>query len=201
LLDLAGDLDDLHQLLAWTAAGRFSARGDGRQIVLLGGSVSTAYTYLLARSLEGEPLQQHLVGLVQYGGMFDLFAYRAAWERGAITIDPGISDLEYLLVALGRPAERPELYLRLSPRDALGPATLPRTLLIHAGRDSIVPAAQSALAADRLAALGTPHRLLLYPDLEHYRDTRKHDATQADMLGQTLAFLAECTRSGQAQGR
>jgi dipeptidyl aminopeptidase/acylaminoacyl peptidase len=189
LLDLAGDLDDLDVLLGLVADGRMSARGDPRRIVLVGGSVSTVYTYLLARQLPGSPLEPRIRGLIQYGGLYDLFRYRRTWEEGRIVIDPGISELEYLVIAFGRPDTRPEIYLRLSPRYALGPGGLPPTLLVHATKDIIVPAEQSELAADGLARLGIAHRLLLYPDAEHYLDTSKREPAQLDMLEQTIAFL------------
>lgn len=191
LLDLDGDMDDLRLLLNLTAAERLSARGDGGRVALAGGSVSTVYTYLLARDLAGSPRAPRVRAAVQYGGLFDLYAFRRSWEEGDVIIDPGISQLEYLLVAFGRPDTRPEFYLRLSPRYALGPASLPPTLLVHAEQDIIVPPAQSRLAADGLARAAIPHRLLLYPELEHYLDIGKRDPAQLDMLEQTVAFLRE----------
>ncbi|HEX5505144.1 MAG TPA: carboxypeptidase regulatory-like domain-containing protein, partial [Thermomicrobiales bacterium] len=189
LLDLAGDLDDLGVLFGLVSDGRLSARGDPTRLVLVGGSVSTVYTYLLARELARGPDRWRLRALVQYGGIFDFFRYRYSWERGRVYIDPGISGLEYLLIALGRPDTRPEIYLRLSPRYDLGPGDLPPTLLIHAGRDVIVPVEQSELADATLTRLGTPHRLLVYPTLEHYLDTSTRNPADVDMLDQTLAFL------------
>jgi acetyl esterase/lipase len=171
-----------------------SARGDPRRIVLVGGSVSTVYTYLMARHLPGSPVEPRVRGLIQYGGLYDLFRFRRTWEEGQIVIDPGISELEYLVIAFGRPDTRPEIYQRLSPRYALGPGGLPPTLLVHATKDIIVPAEQSQLAADGLARLGVAHRLLLYPDVEHYLDTSKREPAQLDMLDQTIAFLGTYAR-------
>ena len=189
LLDLAGDLDDLRLLLNLVAEGQLSARGDRRQIALAGGSVSTVYTYLLAERVATSSRAGAVHAAVQYGGLFDLYAFRQSWEAGDVTIDPGISELEYLLVAFGRPDTRPELYLRLSPRYRIAPASLPPTLLVHAERDIIVPAEQSRLAADGYERAGIPHRLLLYPALEHYLDISKRDPAQLDMLEQTIVFL------------
>ncbi len=191
LLDLEGDLADLRLLLSLTLDGRLSPRGDPGRVALVGGSVSTVYTYLLARDLEGSPARGRIPATVQYGGLFDFFAFRRSWEEGQVVIDPGISALEYLLVAFGRPDTRPELYLRLSPRYDVRPTNLPPTLLVHADRDSIVPVDQSILAAATLAQREIPHRLLRYPDLEHYLDTSKRDPAQLDMLTQTVAFLRE----------
>lgn len=193
LLDLDGDLDDLRVLLNLAASGQFSARGDGSRIVLVGGSVSTVYTYLMAESFAGQPFAANVPALVQYGGLFDFYTFRQSYEAGAIVIDPGISALEYLIVALGRPDTRPELYLRFSPRYALGPTTLPPTLLVHADKDIIVPVEQSKLAATGLNGVGIPHALLLYPELEHYLDISKRDPAQLDMLERTIAFLQTWT--------
>jgi fermentation-respiration switch protein FrsA (DUF1100 family) len=193
LLDLEGDLDDLGALLRLALAGRLAERGDGDRVVLVGGSVSTVYIYLLARELEGAPLGGRVRAAIQYGGLFDLYAFRRRWEEGGVIIDPGISELEYLLVAFGRPDTRPELYLRFSPRYGLGRASLPPTLLVHADKDIIVPVEQSLLADETLGQLGIPHRLLRYPELEHYLDTSKRDPAQLDMLERTVAFLRDHT--------
>jgi acetyl esterase/lipase len=171
------------------AGGKLSERGDTRRIVLVGGSVSTAYTYLMARQLEGSPVREQMKATIQYGGLFDFFRYRRDWEEGKIKIDPGISELEYLLIAFGRPDTRPELYLFLSPRYALGPDSLPPTLLVHAGNDNIVPAEQSHITDETLERLGIQHRFLLYPNVEHYLDVTTRDPTQVDMLNKTLEFL------------
>lgn len=199
LLDLEGDLRDLRLLLSLTLEGRLSPRGDGSRTVLVGGSVSTVYTYLLARDLEGSPDRARVRAAVQYGGLFDLFAFRRSWEEGRVTIDPGISELEYLIVAFGRPDTRPELYLRLSPRYAVRDTTLPPTLLVHADRDIIVPVEQSVFAGAALTRLGVPHRFLRYPEIEHYLDTSKRDPAQLDMLERTVAFLRE--HAGRGDGR
>jgi len=191
LLDLDGDLDDLRLLLNLTAAGELSTRGDGQRIALAGGSVSTVYTYLLAQAVASAPSDANVRAAIQYGGLFDLYAFRHSWEAGQVIIDPGISTLEYLLVAFGRPDTRPELYLRLSPHYTLGATSLPPTLLVHAERDIIVPPGQSRLAATELARLGISQRLLIYPALEHYLDISKRDPAQLDMLDQTVAFLQQ----------
>lgn len=191
LLDLEGDVDDLRVLTSLTASGRLSERGDTSRMVLVGGSVSTVYTYLMAREIEGSQVEEQVKAAIQYGGLFDMFRYRLDWELGNIEIDPGISDLEYLLVAFGRPDSRPEVYLRFSPHYALGPDSLPPTLLVHAGNDIVVPVEQSRITARELSRLGTPHEFLLYPNIEHYLDTSKRDPSQIDMLNKTLDFLQE----------
>jgi hypothetical protein len=193
LLDHDGDMADLRILLNLAASGQFSERGDRSRIVLVGGSVSTIYTYQLAKSFAGQPFAANVPATIQYGGLYDFFAFRHSWETGRVTIDPGISELEYLIIALGRPDTRPELYLRLSPRYDIAAGSLPPTLLVHAEQDIIVPADQSVLAAEGLRAAGIPHQLLLYPELEHYLDISKRDPAQLDMLEKTIAFLQTWT--------
>ncbi len=188
-LDFNGDLHDLELLLQLIATGRLTTRGNPTQIALAGGSASTVYTYLLAQQIAGTPTARNVRAMVQYGGLFDLYHFRQRWTQGAVTIDPGISELEYLLIAFGRPDTRPEIYLRFSPHYRLQHASLPPTLLVHAERDIIVPPDQSRLAAMQLAQLNIPHQLLLYPELEHYLDISKHDPAQFAMLDQTVAFL------------
>ena len=83
--------------------------------------------------------------------------------------------------------------MRFSPRYGLGPSGLPPTLLVHTDRDRIVPPEQSQVAAETLARLGIPYRLLTYPELEHYLDTSKREPAQLDMLSQTVAFLQAYT--------
>jgi hypothetical protein len=189
LLDLEGDVDDLMLLFKLTADGRMSERGDRNSIALVGGSVSTVYTYLMAGEIQGSDTRSKVRALIQYGGLFDFFQFRKDWEEGKVIIDPGLSDLEYLLVAFGRPDTRPEIYSRLSPRFALGPGTLPPTLFVHTGNDIVVPPNQSAIADATLKEWGITSQYLFYPDSEHYLDTSKPDPTQVDMLNRTLAFL------------
>lgn len=191
LLDLAGDIDDLRQLMSMTFNGQMSKRGDGRRVAFVGGSVSTVYTYLMAQEIAGSSSQQNFKAAVNYGGLFNMFRFRQNWEEGQVIIDPGISELEYLLIAFGRPDTRPELYMRFSPYYIINKTTLPPTMLVHVNKDIIVPVEQTQLAANRLQQLGVDHYLLLYPELAHYLDMSKRDPAYADMLYKTIAFLQE----------
>lgn len=189
LLDLAGDLDDLDVLTSLTLAGKFSSRADKAKIALVGGSVSTVYTYAMERSLAGSPAQSNFKSSIKYGGLLDMYRLREEWERGQVIIDPGISELEYLLIAFGRPDTRPELYLRFSPYFALKQGSLPPTLLVHVTKDVIVPVEQSQRADELFERLLITRKLLLYNDLEHYLDLSKQDPAYIDMLNQTVNFL------------
>jgi len=143
----------------------------------------------LLRELESSPTRDRLKAAVMYGGLADMYRFRYDWERKAIYIDPGISELENLLVAFGRPDNRPEHYLLFSTLYHLDRAALPPTLLVHAEKDSIVPASQSRLIDQVSTRLGIPHELLIYPDIEHYLDTSQRDPAQLDMLFKTIDFL------------
>jgi acetyl esterase/lipase len=196
-LDLAGDLRDIMQLYNYIKNGQFSTREDTHQIVLVGGSVSTTYVYLLLREIENSPAVDRaaIKGAIMYGGLTDMYRYRLDWEQGALYIDPGIQPLEGLLIAFGRPDTRPELYTRLSTVYHVQPASLPPLLLVHAAHDTIVPEVQTQELANTLKSIGVQPQLLIYPNIEHYLDTSKSDPAQLDMLQQSIAFVAQVTKS------
>jgi acetyl esterase/lipase len=124
-----------------------------------------------------------------------MYRYRLDWEQGALYIDPGIQPLEDLLIAFGRPDTRPELYTRLSTVYHVQSASLPPLLLVHAQHDTIVPEVQTQELANTLKNIGVQPRLLIYPNIEHYLDTSKSDPVQLDMLQQSIAFVAQVTKS------
>ncbi len=194
-LNLRGDLKDLLELYSYAKAGYFSDRSDPQKLVITSGSVSTAYTYLLLREVENSsPTDKTaLKGGIAYGGLSDLYRYRYDWARGALYIDPGIQDLETMLVALGRPDLRPEIYMLFSPVFHLQPGSLPPMLLVHTSKDTIVPVYQNTLLVNALEKLKLPYQSIIYQDIEHYLDTSKPDADQRNMLEKTIQFLKEVT--------
>jgi dienelactone hydrolase len=195
-LNLRGDVDDMLQLYNYAKSGQFSQRGDPQRVVITGGSVSTVYTYLMLREIErSSPADKAaLRGAIKYGGLADMYRYRYDWDRGALYIDPGIQDLEDMLVAFGRPDTRPEIYMLFSPLFHLEEGSLPPTLVVHTSKDTIVPVFQTELLAKKMVELKVEHKLLIYPDIEHYLDTSKRDPAQLDMLNQTIDFLKLVTR-------
>jgi dipeptidyl aminopeptidase/acylaminoacyl peptidase len=60
------------------------------------------------------------------------------------------------------------------------------TLILHGGQDTLIPVNQALLLRDRLKAIGTPHRLVLYPDHGHF-------LPRASIREQTVNFLKETT--------
>ncbi|HEX2914446.1 MAG TPA: carboxypeptidase regulatory-like domain-containing protein [Chloroflexia bacterium] len=195
-MNLKGDVSDLLQLYNYAKAGQFSQRGDPQRVVITGGSVSTAYTYLLLREIETSSASDKaaLKGAIAYGGLADLYRYHYDWERGALYIDPGIQDLENLLVAFGRPDTAPELYMLFSPLYHLQPGALPPLLLVHTSKDSIVPVNQTELLVAEMERLKMPQKAIIYPNIEHYLDTSKPDPAQRDMLEKTIEFVKEVTK-------
>jgi dipeptidyl aminopeptidase/acylaminoacyl peptidase len=182
---------DITKLMSFAQAGLYSPRADPTKISVVGGSVSTVYAYLLLRELENSPARDRIKAAVMYGGLVDMFRFRYDWERKALYIDPGISQLEDLLIAFGRPDNRPEHYLMFSTLYHLDQKSLPPTLLVHAEKDSIVPVNQSQLIAEAATRLSIPHELLIYQNIEHYLDMSQRDPAQLDMLYKTIDFLKQ----------
>ena len=58
------------------------------------------------------------------------------------------------------------------------------TLILHGGQDTLIPVNQALLLHDRLKAVGTPHRLVIYPDNGHF-------LPRQSVREQTLNFLKE----------
>ncbi|NWJ44643.1 MAG: carboxypeptidase regulatory-like domain-containing protein [Chloroflexi bacterium] len=194
-LNLRGDVNDMLQIYNYAKAGQFSTKGDPQRVVITGGSVSTVYTYLLLREIENSaPAEKAAVkGAIKYGGLADLYRYHYDWDRGALYIDPGIQDLESLLIAFGRPDLRPEIYMLFSPVYHLQQGSLPPLLVVHTSKDTIVPVIQTEILAQIMEKLNVQHKLLIYKDIEHYLDTSKRDPAQLDMLNQTIDFLKQVT--------
>lgn len=62
-------------------------------------------------------------------------------------------------------------------------------LILHGGRDDLIPATQATLLRDRLEALGKPHRFVLFPD-------SGHRLPPTTVKGEVVAFLAKYVGSG-----
>ena len=195
-LNLRGDVSDMLELYNYAKAGYFSDRSDPSKVIVTGGSVSTAYTYLMLREIEtSSPADKAaLKGGIMYGGLADMYTYRYDWQRGALYIDPGIQALEGMLIALGRPDLRPEIYLLFSPVYHLASGSLPPLLLVHTSKDTIVPINQNTLLVNVLQKVGINHTNVIYTDIEHYLDTSKPDPSQRAMLEKTIQFLKDVTK-------
>jgi acetyl esterase/lipase len=189
IFNFAADMEDLFQIYKFIVDNKLSSRADGKRVAILGGSVSTVYTYEMMRMMRGETFQSNVKALVNYGGLFDMYRFRQNWEEGQVIIDPGISELEFLLVGLGRPDTRPEPYARFSPRFRTDRQTLPPTYLVHVNKDIIVPVEQTQIAQRVLTDINQPLETTYYSELAHYLDMSKRDPAYSDMLYRTIAFL------------
>ena len=58
------------------------------------------------------------------------------------------------------------------------------TLILHGGQDTLIPVNQALLLSDRLQAVGTPHRLVIYPGNGHF-------LPRQSVREQTINFLKE----------
>jgi dipeptidyl aminopeptidase/acylaminoacyl peptidase len=60
------------------------------------------------------------------------------------------------------------------------------TLILHGGQDKLIPVNQALLLRDRLKTVGTPHRLVIYPEYGHF-------LPRQSIREQTVNFLKETT--------
>jgi acetyl esterase/lipase len=98
----------------------------------------------------------HVTAAVSQAGVADLVeAHRLGLSRGVV---------EELLGST--PAEQPERYARASPHELL-PLGVPQ-LLVHGGRDEIVPVEQSRDYAHAAAEAGDPADLIVHEELGHF---------------------------------
>jgi acetyl esterase/lipase len=120
-----------------------------------GGHLATWVAARRVAALDAEP-RVPVVAAVAQAGVVDL---RHAWELR-------LSDGVVRQFLGGTPEERPERYARASPVELM-PLGVP-VLLVHGGRDDIVPPSVSEryLAAAREA--GDPCELVLLPDEDHF---------------------------------
>ena len=68
------------------------------------------------------------------------------------------------------------------------------TLILHGGRDQLIPVNQALLLRDRLQTLGTPHRLVIYPENGHF-------LPRQSVREQTINFLKETAPPACPQNR
>jgi dipeptidyl aminopeptidase/acylaminoacyl peptidase len=138
---------------------------DKRRVLFFGVSRGATVAAALLNDVEG------VRGAVLYSGAYDLgLLYRetsSVWVRNLL--NPTGDANPKLLNVLGE-AE----------------AWRAPTLILHGGQDTLIPVNQALLLRDRLKAIGTPHRLVLYPDHGHF-------LPRASIREQTVNFLKETT--------
>jgi len=82
--------------------------------------------------------------------------------------NPGLADVPYLLkIATGAdPLQKAGAYKDSSPINYVTAQSSP-TLLLHGGRDNLVPYRQSVLLKEKLETLNVPQQLVYYPNEAH----------------------------------
>ena len=138
---------------------------DKRHVLFYGVSRGATVAAAMLNDVEG------VRGAVLYSGAYDLgLLYRetsSVWVRKLL--NPTGDANPKLFNVLG------EVSAWLTP-----------TLILHGGQDTLIPVSQALLLRDRLKAIGTPHRLVLYPDHGHF-------LPRASIREQTVNFLKETT--------
>jgi len=138
---------------------------DKRHVLFYGVSRGATVAAAMLNDVEG------VRGAVLYSGAYDLgLLYRetsSVWVRKLL--NPTGDANPKLFNVLG------EVSAWLTP-----------TLILHGGQDTLIPVSQALLLRDRLKAIGTPHRLVLFPDHGHF-------LPRASIREQTVNFLKETT--------
>jgi len=114
---------------------------------------------------------QGLSGAVLYSGAYDLdMLYRetsSVWVRKLINPNGDANPKQLNLLGEGSRWRAP-------------------TLILHGGQDKLIPVNQALLLRDRLKTVGTPHRLVIYPEYGHF-------LPRQSIREQTVNFLKETT--------
>ena len=136
---------------------------DGSHVMFYGVSRGAVVAAAMLNEVEG------VSGVVLYSGAYDIDRlYRetsSLWVRKLI--NPNGDANPKLLNLLGQ-----------------GSRWRVPTLILHGGRDQLIPVNQALLLRDRLQTLGTPHRLVIYPESGHF-------LPRQSVREQTLNFLQE----------
>jgi len=110
-------------------------------------------------------------GAVLYSGAYDLdMLYRetsSVWVRKLINPNGDANPKQLSLLGEGSRWRAP-------------------TLILHGGQDKLIPVNQALLWRDRLKTVGTPHRLVIYPEYGHF-------LPRQSIREQTVNFLKETT--------
>jgi dipeptidyl aminopeptidase/acylaminoacyl peptidase len=110
-------------------------------------------------------------GAVLYSGAYDLdMLYRetsSVWVRKLINPNGDANPKQLSLLGEGSRWRAP-------------------TLILHGGQDKLIPVNQALLLRDRLKTVGTPHRLVIYPEYGHF-------LPRQSIREQTVNFLKETT--------
>ena len=136
---------------------------DKQRLVFYGESRGAIVAAALANELEG------VRGTVLYSGAYDLATlYRetpSPWVRKILNPNGEANPKLMNLLAEASQWRTP-------------------TLILHGEQDRVIPVRQALLLRDRLQAVGTPHKMVLYPDHGHF-------LPRAKIREQSLLFFKE----------
>ena len=142
---------------------------DANRVTLLGRSAGAHLAMLAAYDPDDPALppscdagDTRVASVISYYGPTDL-----AWGW-AHTPNPRVFDMRQRVANYlgGTPSQQPERYRLLSPITHVT-ASSPPTLLIHGGRDNLVPVENTALMDRQLAIAGVRHDVLIIPYAQH----------------------------------
>jgi acetyl esterase/lipase len=171
---------------------------DPARVFLLGRSAGGHLVLLAAYAPDDKTLppscdagDTSVAGVISLYGASDLLA---AWEHPG---NPRVFDLPSRMSQYvgATPATAADRYHLLSPIERATKGA-PPTLLIHGGRDAFVPVDQAARLAQKLAALGVAHDVLVIPYAQHAFDFVSGGLGQQLAEQAILRFLAAPAAAG-----
>jgi dipeptidyl aminopeptidase/acylaminoacyl peptidase len=138
---------------------------DGSHVMFYGVSRGAVVAAAMLNEVQG------VSGAVLYSGAYDLdMLYRetsSVWVRKLINPNGDANPKQLSLLGEGSRWRAP-------------------TLILHGGQDKLIPVNQALLLRDRLKTVGTPHRLVIYPEYGHF-------LPRQSIREQTVNFLKETT--------
>jgi len=157
---------DVACAVGWVRENADSYAVDADRLVLSGGSAGANLALLTAYSAgTGAMTPSCETGDTSVRAVIDFYGPTDLASTARDTVSPAVADaLEQYTGAT--PADEPARYELLSPASYVT-ADSPPTLVLHGGRDSGVPVAQSTTLADALDEAGVPNELVIVPAAEH----------------------------------
>ena len=145
-----------------------------KDIILLGTSAGAHLALLQAYKNTGVVKPQAVISFFGPTDMAEMYNQQSnSYYQSAIGLLVG-----------GTPEKKPDVFKQASPINFVTPQSAP-TLLLHGGKDSLVPVSQSKELKAKLDNAGVPTELIIYPNEGH----GWWGATQEDSFKKIAAFL------------
>lgn len=157
---------DIACAVGWVRENASTYNIDADRLVLSGGSAGANLALLTAYSAGSDAITPSCeTGDTSVRAVIDFYGPTDLATTARDTVSPAVADaLEQYTGAT--PTDEPSRYELLSPTTYVT-ADAPPTLILHGGRDSGVPVAQSTSLADTLDEAGVPNELVIVPAAEH----------------------------------